>query len=181
MKFILPKVFMGLCGIFCFSISSAAGQCVNKSTNYQPKVFESITNKNTRAQIISRYIQFVSYYCSHDFTNVYKMLGANYLKSIKKISGEEISEQEWINERREFYSDEKTRFLSFTPKEVIEIFDEKGNIISWKIFGCLNEIINGKKRKIEAATDVNKQNDIIYFSPVTPIYYSLDGQTKKCR
>src|SRR6185369_8764333 len=147
MKLILIKIVIGFCCIFCFSLSSlVAGQCITKSTNYQLKVFEEVTSKEIKEQIISRFNQFVGYYCNHDFTNAYKMLSTEYLGSIRKPSGKEISEQDWINDRFEFYSGEKTRFLSFTPKEVSEYAEDNRQAVRWRVWGCLAEVLNGKKR-----------------------------------
>lgn len=180
MKLVLLKTVIVLSFLIGFFTNSILGQCSNSSTNYQPKVFEAISNKETKDEIIKRYKQFIGYYCNHDFINLYQMLSSNYLKSTRKVSGEEFSEQEWIKFQLEFYADEKTRLISFAPKEVLEWKDADEKIVYWQINGCLTEIINGKERKVKAATNVSKQNDGIYFSAISPFRISLDGRTQKC-
>lgn len=180
MKIVLLKIMVLFFALFYISSNSVLGQCLNASTTYKPKIFEAVTIKKTKEEIITRYNQFISYYCNHDFNNLYKMLSLDYLKSTRKISGEEFSEQEWINHQLEFYSDEKTRFISFVPKEIFEWKDTEGKIVNWEINGCLAEKVNGKKRKVQAGTNVSKQSDGIYFSAVIPMVVSLNGTNQKC-
>ncbi len=132
-------------------------------------VFDSISSDD-RTKIVERYDRFIKSYTQHKFLEVYSLLSVNYLRGTQFTL-----DSDFVEFKQRYYSDPRTRFVSFVPHKVDEITQG-----TWMIRGCLTEFVDGKRSRLKSTLNVWKERDNYYFSDFSLVVISLNGTYEKC-
>lgn len=167
----ITNSFKNYIHLFCFMVVGCCSASAQHLTS-SDEVFKAISQHGDRTAIIAKFHEFIGNYSSGDFVGVYKQLSTNFLNGTNFKD-----ETDYTNCKREFYSDDRTKFIAFVPREI----DEIATANTWLIRGCLVERIEGKKSKLKATLQIWKETTGYLFSDFSLLTVALDGKTEKCQ